>query len=145
MCKVSLNWNGDSESGEEGMIEEQVQRRFENAYNFLKVVIIVPWLVWLSWLECSRSWRLWAWFPVRAHTWVVGLIPLSRCIWSPVWVRGIPGLGTYGRQLIGASLSNRCFYLSLLPSLKAVMKMCLWVRIIFKNCNCCTNIIVIVI
>ena len=55
MCKVSLNWNGDSESGEEGMIEEQVQRRFENAYNFLKVVIIVPWLVWLSWLECSRS------------------------------------------------------------------------------------------
>ena len=50
-----------------------------------------------------------------------GHMPRVR-VWLPVWVCKIPGLDTYGRQPIDASLLHRCFPLSLPLSLKAMEK-----------------------
>lgn len=39
--KVNLNGSGDKENGEEGIIEEKVQKRFENTYNCFKIIIVI--------------------------------------------------------------------------------------------------------
>ena len=62
--------------------------------------------------------------PVRAHTYVAGLVPSLVCT--------VPGLSAYERQLINAFPSHRCFFLSLPLSLKAMRK-CPQVRIMRKK------------
>ena len=57
--------------------------------------------------------RLWVQLPVGEHAWVACLIP------SP---GAVPCLGVYKRQLIDASLSDRCFFLSLSLSIKTMKK-----------------------
>ena len=67
----------------------------------------MPWWVRLSWLGTVLQ-RSWVGFLVRAHSWVVGLVP---------------GRGAYERQLINVSLiTDRCFSPSLFPSLPLSLK-----------------------
>ena len=67
-----------------------------------------PWPGWLSSLGVIlQSKRSPVWFPVRAHSCVLSLVP---------------GQGTYERQPINVSLSHRCFSPSLSPCLPFSLK-----------------------
>ena len=62
---------------------------------------MLPWLVWLSGLSASlQTEGLPIRFLVRAHAWVLGLVP---------------GSGMYGRQLIDVSLLYQASLLLFLP------------------------------
>ena len=85
----------------------------------IKTNEILPWLMWLSRLEHHPTTkRLQIQFPVRAHTSIAGLIHSPGAYYP--WSR-------HAQEATGLclTLSQPCFSLSLLLSLKA-MKICPW-------------------